>query len=131
MIVNVNDNKKNGQSLISADSYIRIYGFMRQSMGLEKTELLVYALVYSYFRNGDSLTGTIDYIAEWVGSGRSAVSAALASLVDKGYITKVQRCSRGLRYVEYNVNPDALPESSEHVGMLKLWREDKRKRQYM
>lgn len=131
MLININENKNPAVSLIPNDSYIRIYGFMRNKMGLEKTELLVYALVYSYFRNGESLTGTVDYIAAWVGNGRTAVSGALISLVDKGYITKAQRCSRGLRYVEYNVNPDALPDTSEHVGMLKLWREDKRKRQYM
>lgn len=131
MLININENKNPAVSLIPNDSYIRIYGFMRNKMGLEKTELLVYALVYSYFRNGESLTGTVDYIAAWVGCGRTAVSGALTSLVSKGYITKAQRCSRGLRYVEYNVNPDALPDSSEHVGMLKLWREDKRKRQYM
>ena len=131
MIINFPTNKKQSMSLIPSDSYIRIYGFMRQRMGLEKTELLVYALVYSYFRNGESLTGTLDYIAEWVGSGKTAVTTALTSLVSKGYITKTPRCSRGLHYVEYNVNPDALPDSSEHTAMLKLWREDKRKQQYM
>ena len=131
MFINTQQDKKTPAFTVPNDSYIRVYGFMRNKMGLEKTELLVYALVYSYFRNGESLTGTIEYVAAWVGCGRTAVSCALASLVDKGYITKTHRCSRGMRYVEYNVNPDALPSSSEHVGMLKLWREDKRKRQYM
>ena len=131
MRINIPDNKKNIPELIPNDAYIRIYGFMRSQLGLEKTELLVYALVYSYFRNCESLCGSRDYIAEWVGSGRTAVDRAISSLIDKGYITKEPRCYRGLHYIEYNINVDALPVSSEHTNMLSMWREDKKKCQNM
>ena len=127
MRINVYSNTKNVTDLIPNDSYIRVYGFMRSQMGLEKTELLVYALIYSYFRNCESLSGSREYIAEWVGSGRTAVDRAIASLIKKGYITKESRCYRGLHYIEYNINVEALPTSSEHTGMLEMWREDKRK----
>ena len=127
MLINIYNNTKNAPSLIPNDSYIRVYGFMRSQLGLEKTELLVYALIYSYFRNCESLSGSREYIAEWVGSGRTAVDRAIASLLAKGYITKEPRCFRGLHYMEYNINVDSLPPSTEHTNMLRLAHEDKRK----
>ena len=131
MHINICNNTKNAPSLIPNDSYIRVYGFMRSQLGLEKTELLVYALIYSYFRNCESLSGSREYIAEWVGSGRTAVDKAIASLLAKGYITKEPRCFRGLHYIEYNINVDSLPPSTEHTNMLRMAREDKRKAQNM
>ena len=131
MLINICNNTKSAPSLIPNDSYIRVYGFMRSQLGLEKTELLVYALIYSYFRNCESLSGSREYIAEWVGSGRTAVDRAIASLLAKGYITKEPRCFRGLHYMEYNINVDALPPSTEHTNMLRMAREDKKKAQNM
>ena len=131
MHINICNNTKNAPSLIPNDSYIRVYGFMRSQLGLEKTELLVYALIYSYFRNCESLSGSREYIAEWVGSGRTAVDRAIASLLAKGYIIKEPRCFRGLHYIEYNIKVDSLPPSTEHTNMLRLAREDKKKAQNM
>ena len=127
MIVNLQSNKKNPPELIRADSYIKIYGFMRSSLNLEKTELLVYALIYSYFRNSAPFTASREYIAERVGSGKTAVDKALASLIEKGYISKTQRRERGYSFIEYSINVEALPPSSAHYNFLKLYEEDKRK----
>lgn len=127
MHISIRTNKKNPPELISADSYIKIYGFMRSAMNLEKTELLVYALVYSYFRNSTPFTASREYIAEWVGSGKSAVDVAISKLIEKGYITKTQRCDRGYHGIEYSINIEALPPASEHYNILKLYKEDQRK----
>ena len=127
MLMSLNTNKKNPPELIPADSYIKIYGFMRSAMNLEKTELLVYALVYSYFRNSTPFTASREYIAEWVGSGKTAVDRALTNLVQKGYITKTPRRDRGYSFIEYNISVEALPPASEHYNILKLYNEDKRK----
>ena len=99
MEVNVRSNKKKPPTLITGDSYIKIYGFMRSAMQLEKTELLVYALIYSYFRNSAPFTGSREYIAEWVGSGKSSVDIALAALIERGYITKTHRRERGYNFI--------------------------------
>lgn len=127
MIIRLNSNKKNPPELIQADSYIKIYGFMRSSLNLEKTELLVYALVYSYFRNSTPFTASREYIAEWVGSGKTAVDKALAALIERGYITKTHRRERGYNFIEYSINVETLPQSSAHYNILKLYEEDKRK----
>jgi len=124
MEVNVRSNKKKPPTLITGDSYIKIYGFMRSAMQLEKTELLVYALIYSYFRNSAPFTGSREYIAEWVGSGKSSVDIALKSLLEKGYISKAQRYERGYTYIEYGINVAALPPSDAHYNMIRLCRED-------
>lgn len=127
MEVNVRSNKKKPPTLITGDSYIKIYGFMRSAMQLEKTELLVYALIYSYFRNSAPFTGSREYIAEWVGSGKSSVDIALAALIERGYITKTHRRERGYNFIEYSINVETLPQSSAHYNILKLYEEDKRK----
>ena len=127
MLMNYNTNRKNPPELIPADSYIKIYGFMRSAMNLEKTELLVYALVYSYFRNSMPFTASREYIAEWVGSGKTAVDRALSTLIDKGYIIKTTKRERGYTCIEYSINIEALPPASEHYNILKLYNEDKRK----
>ena len=127
MLMSYNTNRKNPPELIPADSYIKIYGFMRSAMNLEKTELLVYALVYSYFRNSMPFTASREYIAEWVGSGKTAVDRALSTLIDKGYIIKTTKRERGYTCIEYSINIEALPPASEHYNILKLYNEDKRK----
>ena len=127
MEVNVRSNKKKPPTLITGDSYIKIYGFMRSAMQLEKTELLVYALIYSYFRNSAPFTGSREYIAEWVGSGKSSVDIALAALIERGYITKTHRRERGYNFIEYSINVETLPQSSAHYNILKLYEENKRK----
>ena len=127
MRISVESNKKSAPHLIPRDSYIRIYGFMRTELRLEKTELLVYALVYSYFRNAESLSASREYIAEWVGGCKTSVDKAISALINKGYITKSPRTYRGIHYFEYNINVDALPQSSEHVNMMRIYNEDKKK----
>lgn len=113
--------------MINSNAYFRIYGFMRSQMQLEKTELLVYALIYSYFRNATPFNASRAYISEWVGSCESAVDTALCALIKKGYINKGASYVRGIRVPEYYVNVDALPECDEHNYMLNVKRRDDRK----
>ena len=115
------------KEMINANSYFRIYGFMRSKMHLEKTELLVYALIYSYFRNATPFNASRTYIAEWVGSCSNAVDTALSNLLKKGYIHKGHSKIRGVRVPEYYINVDALPECDEHNYMLNLKHRDDRK----
>ena len=127
MILNVKTEKKGASGMIPDDSYIRIFGFMRNEMGLQKTELLTYALIYSYFRNCSSFNGTREYISKWVGSSHSAVESALNSLLKKGYITKTSERLRGHSVVAYTVNVEALPPCAEHDSMLRMCKEDNKR----
>lgn len=115
------------KEMINANSYFRIYGFMRSKMHLEKTELLVYALIYSYFRNATPFNASRTYIAEWVGCCENSIDTALKNLAAKGYIYKIPTFIRGVRVPSYQVNIDALPECDEHRYMLDIKRADDRK----
>ena len=121
------EGRKKAPELISPGANFRIYGFMRTELGLEKTELLIYALIYSYFRSGTPFIGSREYIGEWVGSGHSSVDDALSSLVEKGFIAKKKRYSYGRSVIEYVINIATLPPISDHLGMLKLYREERTK----
>ena len=123
--------KREEIELVSRDSYYTVYGFMRSDMHLEKTELLVFALIYGYFRNCSPFTGSRKYISEWVGSGFSAVKDAIDSLVKKGYISIIKRRERGINITEYAVNIEALPQCAQHSNMIKIYNEDKRKARIM
>lgn len=125
MRLEVVDRKKKAPDLITPEANFRIFGFMRTALGLEKTELLIYALIYSYFRSGTPFTASREYISEWVGSGYSAVDYALSNLIKKGYITKRQSTVFGRCVIEYGINVASLPPISDHIGMLKLCREER------
>ena len=73
---------------------------MRKELKLEKTELLVYAIIYGFCSDGGDYTGGIKYLSEWSGSGRTAVKDALHHLEKRGYIIK----SVKNEYNEYTVN---------------------------
>lgn len=120
-----NVKKKKAPDLITPEANFRIYGFMRTALGLEKTELLIYALIYSYFRSGTPFTGSREYISEWVGSGLSAVDTALGSLIRKGYIAKSNIYDRGRCFTEHSIVITALPTISDHLGILKLHRDER------
>ena len=115
------------EDIVNANAYFRIYGFMRSEMHLTKTELLIYALIYSYFRNATPFNASRTYIAEWVGSCVSSVDSALQSLLSKGYIHKTSSYIRGIRVPEYVINVDMLPECDEHRYILSVKRADDRK----
>ena len=84
------------------------WGFMRRRLKLEKTELLVYAIIYGFFRSGCDFKGGVRYLTEWTGSGATAVKSALSSLVRKGYIRKRLNIIGGVAYAEYSIETNAI-----------------------
>ena len=92
--------------LVDDEGFITIRGFMRTRLRLEKTELIVYAIIYGFHSSGHTFKGSVRFLCEWSGSGRSAVKAALASLVEKGYIIKHSQTLNNITHVEYTVNEE-------------------------
>lgn len=92
------------------ESYLRIWGFMLTDLGLEKTELLVYALIFSvYYTRCDYFRETKRYIQQRTNSSRTSVDRALISLEAKKLIRKACYERRGIKEVIYMIEPDALP----------------------
>ena len=86
------------------------WGFMRRRLGLEKTELLVYAIIYGFFRSGCDFKGGVRYLTEWTGSGATAVKSALSGLIKKGYIKKRLNLIGGVTYAEYSIDMSAIED---------------------
>ena len=107
----INKNKKSDTlDMVEDEGVVILRGFMRKELKLEKTELLVYAIIYGFCSDGGGYTGGIKYLCEWSGSGRTAVKAALRSLEEKGYIIK--EAKRGDN-IEYKVNEEVKVRSAK------------------
>ena len=103
LCIEINKNKKSETpDLVEDDGFVMLHSFMRKKLHLEKTELLVFAIIYGYSKGDKSFTGGIKYLSDWSGSGRSAVKAALASLVEKGLIVKTVKKIRRKRIRKEN-----------------------------
>lgn len=79
-------------------SYV-IYGFMCERLGLGGSELLVYALIYSFSRSdAEVYFGSRDFLARATGLSLSTVARALSSLVEAGLIERcTEESARGTR----------------------------------
>lgn len=84
------------------EHYITILGFMRNELNLKGNELMVYALIYGFSQDDESeFTGSISYIAEWIGSTKQTVHNVLKSLSDKGLINKTESYRNGIKFCSY------------------------------
>ena len=109
LCIEIGKNKKSETlDTVDDEGCIVIRGFMRKRLKLEKTELMVYAIIYGFHSSGCPFSGGLRYLCDWSGSGRSAVKAALASLVEKGYIIKHSKTVNNISHVEYTVNDEAI-----------------------
>ena len=91
--------------------FLKIWDFMIGDFNLQKTELLVYAVIFSIYRNfADYFTGSRAYLARWANASERAVADALKSLEEKKLIKKSFRKCGTLRKAVYMPNDEAFPE---------------------
>ncbi|MBQ1759012.1 MAG: helix-turn-helix domain-containing protein [Prevotella sp.] len=87
------------------NNYITIQGWMRTRLNLKGVELMVYAIIYGFSQDGESVfSGTARYLAEWVGVTRRSMMDILKKLVDKGLLVKIDKVVNGVGLVDYKVN---------------------------
>ena len=71
------------------NDYIHIQANMVIDLGLRGNELIVYALVHGYCKDGiHEFRGSINYICEWTNLSRNTVISILKQLVEKGLLIK-------------------------------------------
>lgn len=76
--------------MLKEGTYINIQSFMVTKLGLSGNDLLVYAIIYGFSQDGDSVfKGTRSYIAEWCNCSVKSVQRSLKSLMDAGHIVQV------------------------------------------
>ena len=68
-----------------------VLGWMRNRLCLEGLELHAYAIIYRCTQNGRSFyKGGIKYLMDTLGCSKPTTIKVLTSLVDKGYIDKIE-----------------------------------------
>ena len=101
--------------------FLTIYDWML-GLGLTYTELVAYAVVWSFSRDGEGwFQGSSTYIAKWMCvSTKRPVLKALASLVGKGLVEKSERWENGVRLCDYRAIRGGVPKtpvvSEKHQG---------------
>ena len=71
--------------------YIVVQGWMINDLNLNGNELMAYALIYGFTKDGQSeYTGSINYLANWLNCTRKTAIKILHDLVDKKLIKKTQ-----------------------------------------
>ena len=69
--------------------YLNIQGWMINELNLKGNELIIYALIYGFTKDGVSeFRGSRQYMADWTNSSVRSVQNVVNSLVNKGMIEK-------------------------------------------
>ena len=68
--------------------YFTVYDWMITDLRLKGSELLLYAIIYSFCKDGETMVTGLEYLANRSGIVKQWVSSVLAELQKKGYITK-------------------------------------------
>ena len=82
-------------------SNITIYDWMLD-LGLNTSELMAYAVIYSFGKGGKWFQGSASYLGWWMGTKRKhTVLDALAKLVEKGLVLKREKIDHGVKRCDY------------------------------
>lgn len=68
--------------------YFTVYDWMITDLRLKGSELLLYAIIYSFCKDGETMVTGLEYLANRIGGIKHRVSTALTELQKKGHITK-------------------------------------------
>lgn len=87
---------------IKEGNYYVVQWFMIRDLKLKGLELACYAIIYGFSQtDGQSFTGSLQYLCEWTGSSRQAVINALNNLVEKEFLVRNDKYVNGVKFVEY------------------------------
>jgi DNA-binding MarR family transcriptional regulator/predicted RNA-binding Zn-ribbon protein involved in translation (DUF1610 family) len=76
-------------AIVKDENFITVQGWMVNRLGLSGNELLVFALIYGFTQDGETIfTGSATYIGKWCGISRQSVSKITQKLIEKGIIEK-------------------------------------------
>ena len=92
--------------MISDGNFITIQGWMRTELNLSGNELIVYAIIYGFSQNKQGeFTGSVQYLADWVGCTKRTVTTILRKFVDEELVKKtVVQLDNNSKRVSYQAN---------------------------
>ena len=104
-------------SKVNENNYIVIQGWMLTALHLKGNELLIYACIYGFSQcEGQTFRGSQQYLADWTNSTKRGVAICLKSLVEKGYLEKIDKVVNGVKFCEYRVTKFAGVVNKVHGG---------------
>lgn len=92
--------------MINDGNYITIQRWMRTELKLSGNELIVYAIIYGFSQNKQGeFTGSVQYLADWVGCTKRTVTTILRKFVDEELVKKtVVQLDNNSKRVSYQAN---------------------------
>lgn len=104
-------------SKVNERNYIVVQGWMLTELHLKGNELLIYACIYGFSQlDGQTFRGSWQYLADWTNSTKRGVANCLKSLVEKGYLEKVDKVVNGVKFCEYRVTNFTRAMKKVHWG---------------
>lgn len=89
--------------LVNNENYINIQGWMINELKLSGNSLLVYAIIYGYSQDGESVfSGSLQYLADWCNATKQGIQKNLKELIDRGFIQKQEYIKNNQKFCEYS-----------------------------
>ena len=103
--------------MIKDENYISIQGWMINRLGLEGVNLIVYAAIYGFSQNGESIfSGSRAYLATWCTCSLSTLKRSLKTLQERGLIEQVHHSIDNME-VHYRAITDPWVKMSQGGGV--------------
>lgn len=88
--------------MIAPKSFYTVQAWMVNDLGLRDKELAVYAIIYGFSQDGNSVySGSARYLAEWIGCSRPTVMKVLKALTEKKLLIKRDVNQNGVVFCTY------------------------------
>ena len=83
-------------------NYFVVQAFMVNELNLKSNERDVFAIIYGFSQTeANAYTGGLQYLMDWTNSSKQSVVNWLKSLESKGYIERIERNVRGVKFFDY------------------------------
>ena len=102
-----------GNSKVREGDYISVQSFMVKDLKLSGNELLVYAIIHGFSKDGESeFSGSLQYLQDWTNSSKRCIQYTLEKLVENGHIKRNTIEVNNVRFNHYSaIVPDCTPDA--------------------
>ena len=91
------------------DNFYTTFYWMVSDLKLKGAELTTFAIIYSFSQDGVSwFSGSLSYIADFIGVSKQTVITNLKKLVDKGFVVKRERLVNNVQMNDYKVDLEVV-----------------------
>ncbi len=101
--------------MVDNASFVRIEFWMTK-LGIKDHQLIIYAIIHGFSRDGHCYTGSQRYFREWTGKAKSTVIEALNDMKKRGLIVVKKVCIDGKFYNVYYTVESRKPESERLIN---------------